>query len=188
MEYTLGTYWERQQIHPKGAKVLGKRAGRLMVSERGDRKTYINTQIKGAKMVCMFFLHNKSLKVRHPNFGLVAKLSIFCLAFWSDIHLHGYKATPVNLSIIPAKNKRRKKDWHFPYDAALYQEYVFPFSPIARCLLSHARLKKTEDASVYSYPEWKFSVIDRIMFPERFICGVLTLRMWFYLKITLLQI
>ena len=81
-----------------------------MVSERGDRKTYINTQIKGAKMVCMFFLHNKSLKVRHPNFGLVAKLSIFCLAFWSDIHLHGYKATPVNLSIIPAKNKRRKKD------------------------------------------------------------------------------
>ena len=110
MEYTLGTYWEGQQIHPKGAKVLDKRAGRLMVSGRGDRKTYINTQIEGAETVCMLFLYNGSLKVRHPNVGLMAKLSIFCLAFWSDSHLHGCKATPVNSSIIAAKNKRRKRN------------------------------------------------------------------------------
>lgn len=97
-----------------------------MVSGRGDRKTYINTQIEGAKTVCMLFLYNGSLKVRHPNVGLMAKLSIFC-SLLGISHLHSCKATPVNSSIIATKEQKKEEKLRVPLWSALYKRTCISF-------------------------------------------------------------
>lgn len=69
-----------------------------------------SAQIKGAEMLCIFVIHDKSLKVGPPRFGLVAThwvlaLSIILLRLCRDSPFHGGKTAVAALSTISSNYK-----------------------------------------------------------------------------------